>query len=510
MEFQGCQTTVVAGIAPRAEQKDVTPPQAAKLLAALRHIGYKFEHAIADLVDNSVSAGASTVLIRFICKDDAIRSIVIADDGTGMDAERLTNAMRFGSERDLEPKSLGKYGMGLKLASFSHARCLTVATRSRGVESGRQWTVDGIERGWYCHVLGRAEAAAQLAAPWSPVDLSESGTLVIWHDVDKVPVSSAGLRNTLRGLAMRLQLHLGLCFHRFIEAGALSIFIDQQTAEEREHSIRVPVRALNPFAYPRSGHAKYPKEFLADIPGIGVLVLRAHIWPANSELPEYKLGNRAAARQGFYFYRNGRLIQAGGWNGVVQHDTEPHSSLARIEVDLPTELDGAFGLNVQKSSVIVPPGFEAAVSLSKSPDGDSFEPYRRAAQQVYRRQDARAAKAIPFVPGDGMPQELQRAASELLSADGKGRTVSFHWESLEEDELFRLDRDQCAIKLNSLYRKQLLGERRASVADVPLLKTMLFLLVEEGLNSDRVSGLQKKRMAVINELLLKAAKLAKG
>src|SRR5208282_1396565 len=111
-------------------------------------------------------------------------------------------------------------------------------------------------------------------------------------------------------------------------------------------SVRVEVPPLNPFAYHAPGNPDYPKTFRTKIAQASTLSLEAHIWPPNSELPQYKLGNKAAARQGFYFYRNGRLIQSGGWNGLVQHDSEPHGSLARTRIDLPPELDGTFGLNV--------------------------------------------------------------------------------------------------------------------------------------------------------------------
>ena len=354
-------------------EREHTPPDPARLIFALRQVGYNLEQALADLLDNSISAGASTILIRFLCDRTHIRSLAVIDNGSGMNTAELKEAMRFGSDRDRAQRSLSKYGMGLKLASFSQARCLTVLTHQSSRASGRRWTLDGINAGWACDVLDREEVSAQLKRSWGSIDLSRSGTVILWEDVDRFPQPPGGLRAALRSLQKRLEIHLGLAFHRYLENGTVRIEMDQQIIGLSEHGIRIPVKPLNPFAYPKSGSPDFPKTFNITIDEVGEIEAEAHIWPPNCELPEYRLGQRAAARQGFYFYRNDRLIQAGGWNGVVQHDTEPHSSLARVRIDLPPELDTRFGLNVQKSAVVVPAGFEVAVAESRSADGVPFD-----------------------------------------------------------------------------------------------------------------------------------------
>lgn len=511
MQLQTLHTEAESRRLLRMVRHERTPPDPARLIMALRQIGYSFDHAIADLIDNSINARASTVLVRFICSGDQIRSVVVADDGGGMDEGQLHNAMRFGSERDLDPSSLGKYGMGLKLASLSHARRLTVITRRATRVSARRWTINGIEQGWKCEVLTADGATTQLDASWGVLNLATDGTLVIWDDLDKLATSSSGLRATVRLLATRLQTHLGLCFHRFIENRTLAIYLDQQTEGQAERSIRVDVTPLNPFAYPVPGNPFYPKTFRTKVAKMGTLSLEAHIWPPNSELPQYRLGNKAAARQGFYFYRNGRLIQSGGWNGLVQHDSEPHGSLARTKIDLPPELDSAFGLNVQKSAVIVPPGFDLAVALARTDDGDTFDAYRRAAQQVYRRQDSRAAKSLPLIPRRGLPKKLGDTAEALLAPTRtRIRKVSFEWKELATGEVFQLDRHSRTIYLNRTYRKVLLAGRHPHKVDLPLFKVMLFLLTADDFDSERVSGQQKRRLDFANALLAHAATLAKG
>jgi hypothetical protein len=156
--------------------------------------------------------------------------------------------------------------------------------------------------------------------------------------------------------------------------------------------------------------------------GVGEIPLEGHIWPPNSDQPEYRLGNRAAARQGFYFYRNHRLIQAGGWNGLVQNDAEPHGSLARVRVDLPPSFDDSFSLNVQKSSVIVPPGFVEAAFDASDCDGVSFDAYRQTAQRVYRSREAKAFIRQTPIPGTGLPDAVARQFVWRIGCPDVGRT----------------------------------------------------------------------------------------
>ena len=222
------------------------------------------------------------------------------------------------------------------------------------------------------------------------------------------------------------------------------------------------------------------------------------------------MGNRAAASQGFYFYRNDRLIQAGGWNGLLQNESEPHGSLARVRVDMPPQLDALFGLNVQKSSVIVPPGFIEAVTSSKSADGSSFEHYRHYSHEVYRKKDKRASRSIPLVPGGGIPMAAQRTIREELSPDSlRPRQVDFVWTELHDDELFRLDREKRRILLNRTYRADVLRGFNASGADVPVLKMLIYFLLESDM--DQTGSLSRNRkLQQINRILTDLAELQKG
>lgn len=160
------ETIAERGSTARSSSTDPIPPEPSRMIVALRQIGYSLGQALSDLVDNSINAGASSVLIRFVTQGERVRSVIVADDGEGMTGSTLADAMKFGSVRKNQPGSLGKFGMGLKLASFSHAKALTVITRRAGRVRGRRWTLQGIESGWACETLDSTDARSRLAAPW--------------------------------------------------------------------------------------------------------------------------------------------------------------------------------------------------------------------------------------------------------------------------------------------------------------------------------------------------------
>lgn len=476
------------------KKSDANLPDAGRLITALRQIGYSLEQAVADLVDNSINANASTVLIRFLHDGNDIKAVAVADDGFGMDEEGIRDAMRFGSREAADVGTLGKFGMGLKLASLSHAQTLNVYSTTGSGSGGRRWTLEGIRKGWMCERVRPEICGSMLERKWGPINLSEGGTLVLWEDLDKLPSHRRGLKYTLTSLETRLRLHLGLCFHRFIESGSLRICIDQLLVSRVGQGMQSDITPLNPFGYVRSGHAEYPRKMVTELSGIGPLELEAHIWPAKSEAPEYRLGRRSSARQGFYFYRNGRLIQAGGWNGLLHDETEPHSSLARIRVDLPVEYDEDFGINVQKSTVLVPPVFPEVLD-AVSEDGVSFEDFRRDAVQVYRSANALRNEAGRY-PEAGLSRDTLKELKDMYGRPSDTQGFRIRWAKLREDEFFRLDREQNKILLNRNVRE--------FVGDEPI-KLLVAVLMRNDL-SGKVTRARERELALLNSLLVASLK----
>jgi hypothetical protein len=490
-----------------AEGSSVILPDPKGVLTALARIGYELEVALADLVDNSIDADASAILIRFFRTNDRLVSIAVVDDGLGMTEARLDQAMGFGADMGKGFEHLGKYGMGLKSASFSQCKSVTVVTKRGRSVVARRWTADNIKRGWVCDHIDRTAAGLHLQQNWGELSVDRSGTLVHWDGLDAFRVAGDRADGVLEEYFRRIQTHLGLHFHRFVEEGRVSILLDAVNEETGEYGPAREIEPLDPFGYPTTGRRGYPRTFTLHIGGVGKLDAIAHIWPRRSRTQEYTLGGgKVAQRQGFYFYRNDRLIQGGGWNGW-RDDAEPHSSLARVQVDLPGEYDQAFGLNVQKSAVSVPAGFlEALETASSGPV--TFRQYVLDAIETYRTKTSAVDTEPPLVPGRGVGSALARQLRRHVVGRSRRETrgVEFVWKAMPADRFFEVDRNRDIIYLNRAYRAAVLHGLRGSAADAPLIKTLLFLLLEDDLDRQRDSGLSREWLSRCQAMLVAAAR----
>lgn len=410
-------------------------PEPGRLIEALSQIGYSLEDALSDLIDNAINAKADEVLIRFWHDGETLESISIKDNGSGMNAPELANAMTFGSKEDLRETTLGKFGMGLKLSSLSHCESFSVISKKSNRVNALKWDARNIASGWFCEKEETRTVKKFLGKRFNDCPF-DNGTIIHWENLVNFPDHKRGIRSALAIIERKLRFHLGLVFHRFIENGRLKILMDQQKIGAHLQPHRVGIRALNPFAYSKSGHPDFPVKFRSGkFSNGGTISLEAHIWPPKSESDEYKLGKRAASHQGFYIYRNERLIQQGGWNGLVSDETEPHSSLARVRIDLPRKFDALFKLNVQKSAVITPLGFQEAIHEATSKKGIKFDEYRSLAIKTYRKKSAsdrfqnygmgsNFPAAISEYSEDGHPLSIITRSSELpISYDKESHSI---------------------------------------------------------------------------------------
>lgn len=334
-------------------------PSAARLTGSLRDIGYDFMTAVADLVDNSIAAGASRINVytQFVPHGSYV---LISDDGSGMSEGDLVEALRFGTRRDYGKNELGKFGLGLKTGSFSQCRRLTVVTRTAPTRVRFNVMTLDLNR------IARTDSWDITANESSPAIerakdlLRESpGTVVVWEDLDRVlPERYAETgwgRRRLRSLSGRTADHLAMVFHRFI-AG--------QVAGRSEVVMCVDDTKLlpwDPFAPDEVARAVLPKQvFEVEVDGgssevrfCGV-VLPARDRFSSLEQFEHLSGPQKWNRQqGLYIYRANRLVQHGGWSGL--RGIDEHTKLARAAVDFDTDLDEAFQINVAKMHVELPP-----------------------------------------------------------------------------------------------------------------------------------------------------------
>lgn len=324
------------------------PPYAPTLIESTRAIGYSLEAAVADIIDNSIAANAMNVDIYFFPVDGAY--IAILDNGSGMNEKEINIAMQYGSKNPTEErdkKDLGRFGLGLKTASLSQCRCLTVISKQGDRLEGRQWDIDHvIEVGDWSLIILDAEEINQFPQV-EELKKYESGTLVIWQKLDRLKAGEINFQLSLGRKIDRVRNHLSLVYHRYLmgESGItkLKLFINGEK-----------VKATDPFLTNKSVQAMDDETLI--IQGHKILV-RPYILPHISKLTsdEIKmLGGKDGLRkqQGFYVYRNKRLLVWGTWFRMMRQGDL--SKLARIRVDIPNTLDDLWTLDIKKSSALPP------------------------------------------------------------------------------------------------------------------------------------------------------------
>jgi len=480
-----------------------------RLEEALRSIGYSFETAVADIIDNSIDARARNVLVRIIYRKDGQLDLVVWDDGDGMDPNTLKEAMRFGADVTQEVKRLGKFGLGLKLASLSQAREFRVVTTRNGVLSGRAYREHSIADGFICTVFDTAECKQFISEVIPDKPSIASATLVWWSRLYRIGHQHNSPEEHAQKLLRRLENALPLTFHRYLSgrASKVAITVDIQEQGSGEFGIPEVLDPLDPFGYgdARTGHPGFPARMLLEGAYKDQMAITAHIWPPNSDLPEYKLPGGANRRQGFYFYRNNRLIQGGGWNGL--RETEPHSSLARLEVEIGVDFDVEISLDVKKTEIQLPPDVVGAIQRAKTSKGDDFKKYLAIADEAYRKRKMMHAE-LPLIPSDGLPSELTKFLHKELriKATAKHRDLKIRWKSLPRDRFFEIDRERGRLYLNRSFRRRLLHGLSGSSADIPVVKCLLFLVLEDALSSERMGPRIRERYDQVNRILLKAVK----
>lgn len=343
-------------MAVRRSWFDATP-SAARLTGSLRDIGYNFPTAVADLVDNSISAGATRVGVELVFEPDN-SYVLIWDDGKGMTPSALLEALRFGSRRDYRRNELGRFGLGLKTGSFSQCRRLTVVSRTAPKQNTchvRTLDLDFIERVDSWSVLADEQSDAIEHA--RRILRDGPGTVVVWENLDRVLpdryAESGWGRRRLNSLAKKTAEHLSMVFHRFIAGthGLDRVAISVGDAK---------LQAWDPFAgSEQHTQALAPEIFEVESDeGAADVTFTGYVLPPRDRFSSPEQFERMSGplkwnrQQGIYIYRANRLVQFGGWNGI--RGIDEHTKLARASIDFDTDLDETFQINVAKMSVVLP------------------------------------------------------------------------------------------------------------------------------------------------------------
>ncbi|AUD02431.1 ATP-binding protein [Spirosoma pollinicola] len=316
-------------------------------METLRDIGYTIETAVADIIDNSISAGAHDIYVDFIWQG-ASSYISIRDSGHGMSEAELVTALRPGSRNPNEPRDpsdLGRFGLGLKTASFSQCRKVTVFSKPEGSSVCYwAWDLDYVADTGFWNLV-KPEPAYGL-----PVLLNQqkSGTIVLWELLDRVvtnaPANDEKAHAQFLSIADTVKQHLAMVFHRFLERGRFKLYFNEN-----------PIKPWDPFLKGADGAQPCGEEFYQN----GAVSVKGYVLPYHKRLTTDKFAEAGGSRgwndlQGFYIYRNERLLVAGSWLGMFKK--EEHVKLARIQVDIPNTLDTDWHIDVKKSMAHPPYG----------------------------------------------------------------------------------------------------------------------------------------------------------
>ncbi len=363
----------------------INEPDASRLIFGLRDTGYNVRTAAADIIDNSIAAKADQINVEIILRDDGRKLVYFGDNGEGMDVEGTHRAMRYGAPERENAKSLGKFGLGLKTASSSVCLKFTVISRKAPDQELAKlaWDLDHVAQKKRWEML-REPVTADEQDMFDEL-CGAKGTLVIWEKCDRILTKEyepGGIKEkaAINRLAEVLSKHLSLVYHRFL---------DKTDGRERDIEIvinQTPVAPWNPF-YPARSEQVLPEKqqkLLVELPDgtEEIANIRAWILPHRSNMTkedEKKNARISNRSQGFYVYREGRLIQDGSWMEVFGAP-EPHTSLLRIEFDFGHALDDAFRIDVKKSRILFHPDLEDGLR-------ELLQPIYREAGRRYRRQN---------------------------------------------------------------------------------------------------------------------------
>lgn len=321
-------------------------PVPGDLVESLRDFGYTLPSALADLVDNSLTAKAKDIEVHLEA-DGTDSYVAVVDNGHGMDLETLVEAMRMGTRGPLLARSdsdLGRFGLGMKTASLSQGQCLTVITKASGNSTlVRRWDLGHIRNSRKWELLTDATRIAEAFV--KKIDKMHSGTAVVVEDLDRatyLKVAAGEVKQHFGRSLDSVRRHLSMVFHRFIDDG-VKIQLGATV-----------LPAWDPFLRERS--TKLATEhftLLGNTIDITPYVLPHHGHLTDKQHEEAAGPNGWNAHQGFYLYRCKRLILPGSWLNLHLRKEE-HFKLARIQVDLPNTMDAEWHLNVTKSQASAP------------------------------------------------------------------------------------------------------------------------------------------------------------
>ena len=349
-------------------KKIENPPRANYLMGSMRFMGYSFCDAVADVIDNSISAGAKNIKVLFPKTPDESPFVGILDDGHGMSDKELLNAMCYGSQSNEKARAendLGRFGLGMKSASLSQCKKMTVVSKKKNIINAYRWDYDEVSKNanegkWYVLKLSNDEIAELPCYEEFSEMNSDSGTLVVWEDFDVIRKANGGqefqpLTEHRDELIGKIGAnghgfkpgHLALIFHRFMKEDKIKFFVNNGE-----------VSPLDPFLENKSvmSHSPITQPLKDSYGKTQFIKITPYTLPFITSLSEKEKELIGGAEnmnkmQGYYIYRGKRLIKYGTWFGLPRHEV---SKYGRVKVDIPNSMDDIWKVDVMKKSATIP------------------------------------------------------------------------------------------------------------------------------------------------------------
>lgn len=320
-------------------------PYAPNLVESTRSIGYSFETALADIIDNSISNDASKIEVKFDTNNEPY--VAIIDDGIGMDKDTLEAAMRYGSSNVLDErdsKDLGRFGLGLKMASMSQCRKLTVLSKKEKEIFAVCWDLDYIYETQDWLLIRYSDVEKRKIRLYDELEKMNNGTIVLWENFDKISESEFDFEKEFNEKVSFADRHLSLVFHRYLEKNKFELFFNGRKLEP-----------INPYVLSNKATQVLEEEtlFIND----EKIKIIPYITPYISKLSaeerhEIDKNKDLNLKQGLYIYRNKRLIVWGKWFRLLKENEL--KKLTKIQIDLPNNIDDYWTIDVKKSSAQIP------------------------------------------------------------------------------------------------------------------------------------------------------------
>ncbi|ATO63516.2 ATP-binding protein [Mycobacterium avium subsp. hominissuis] len=428
----------------------------------------------------------------------------VIDNASGMDSAAIDDAMTYARKREYKGRDLGHFGIGLKAASLSQANTLIVWSKRYGSPAvGRRLRKETIDTGPVVEEFSTADAAERLANPAVGFSM-DTGTIVEWQDVQTFLTSSSEeeQQTWMNRTMQEVVTHLGLVLHRILERGDLALTIDTFDVGMGFPGPPRPVRPIDPFLYRGAGQSGYPKELPVDLED-ATGTAQLHIWPYRDKGPGFVQGGRSETEsQGLYIYRNDRLLQAGGWNGLATPSVD--LAFARVLLDLTPEMENHVTINPEKIGTTFDDELRGALARARAVDGTTLASFREDAKHTAKLARQRTASPIEAPqPGDGVPVSVKDAFATHTEPNDLF-PIDIRWSLLPEEQVYDIDIDKHRLVLNARYRSAVVGHKSLNIDDAPLIKSLLLLLLGDHFVGTG-SGARKKREEAAWQAILRAA-----